>query len=158
MQKKAIFIGIAVVLVLLMALSLAFAATRAAGAYAKERGEHHGMMGRWATQLNLTDDQKAQMKAIWEKYRTDTQPIRDEMKAKHEELVTVLKSDTPDRAKAHQLTDEISALRGQMASAGIDKLLDAREVLTPAQRATIAQKMEHHKGGFGMMGHCPIGR
>ena len=154
MQKKAIFIGIAVVLVLIMALSLAFAATRSTGTFAKR----HAMMSRWATQLNLTDDQKAQMKAIWEKFRTDTQPIRDEMKAKHQELVTVLKSDTPDRAKAHQLTDEISALRGQMASAGIDKLLDARDVLTPAQRATIAQKMEHHKGGFGMMGHCPMGR
>lgn len=154
MQKKAIYIGIAVVLVLLMALGLAAAATRAAGTYTR----HHGMMGRWATQLNLTADQKAQLKAIYEKFRTDTQPIRDEMKAKHEELVTVLKSDTPDREKAHQLTDEISALRGQMASAGIDKLLDARDVLTPAQRATIAQKMEQHKGGFGMMGHCPIGR
>ena len=152
MQKKVIFIGIAALLVLVMALGVAAAMTM------HERGERHGMMGRWATQLNLTDDQKAQMKAIWEKYRTDTQPIRDEMKAKHQELVTVLKSDTPDREKAHQLTDEISALRGQMASAGIDKLLDARDVLTPAQRATIAQKMAEHKGGFGMMGHCPMGR
>jgi Spy/CpxP family protein refolding chaperone len=153
-QKKVIFIGIAVVLMLIMALSLAFAATRSTGTFAKR----HTIMSRWATQLNLTDDQKAQMKAIWEKYRTDTQPIRDEMKAKHEELVTVLKSDTLDRAKAHQLTDEISALRGQMASAGIDKLLDARNVLTPEQRAQVAQKMEQHKGRFGMMGHCPTGR
>ena len=154
MQKRVIFVGLAVVLMLIMAIGLAAAATQAV----RTAGRHHGMMGRWAAELNLTDAQKTQLKAIWEKYRTDTQPIRDEMKAKHEELVAVLKSDTVDRAKAHQLTDDISALRAKMASAGIDRLLDARDVFTPEQRATIAQKMQQHKGGFGMMGHCPMGR
>ena len=154
MHKKVIFIGIAAVLVLVMAIGLATAATQVV----RTAERHHGMMGRWAAQLNLTDDQKTQLKAIWEKYRTDTQPIRDEMKARHEELKAVLTADTVDRAKAHQLTDEISGLRGKMASAGIDKMLDARDVFTPEQRATIAKKMEQHKGSFGMMGHCPMGR
>ncbi len=74
-------------------------------AYAK--GEGHGMMGgrmggmmmeRMLDNIDATAEQRTKISAITDKLRTDMEGLRGERRAVMEDLVTILKSGTIDRA------------------------------------------------------------
>lgn len=101
---------------------------------AEARPGHRGKMKEIAAELNLTAEQKDKMKEINKDRREILQPKRKAMKEARESLETSLKgADSADVVK--QKFAALQKAQSEFAAARFDKVLAAREVLTPEQRA-----------------------
>lgn len=163
MTKKPVVFSLIIALMLALLVSLAVYAAgnrgpgqpgMACSTMGMQRGP--GMMlQRLAVDLKLTPSQKQQIEGIWKEFRTETQSDRDAMMAKKGELLTLMASPNPDKAKAQELVGEMNAIQGKIMTAGIEKVFDAKQVLTPEQNQIVAQKVEQFKPMImqcGMMG------
>lgn len=126
----------------LMAMTLGVAGMAASPAdampFGAQRAQHMAagpeqQMDRMFNQLNLTDAQKAQIKAIRQRNMEAAKPIRESMRAKHQELFALIRKPetTKDQALAKQR--EINALQNQLSEARLNAWFEARAVLTPDQ-------------------------
>lgn len=116
------------------------------------RGGHKGDRGAFlAEKLGLDDKQKAALKDLKEDMRDDQESLRDQVKAKHEAMKALWTAPNPDRAKIIAATNEISALKAQMAARHVDFLFEAKKVLKPEQFTKLVDMMGKH--GFGPRGH-----
>jgi zinc resistance-associated protein len=105
---------------------------------------------------NLTDNQRAELGKIEQKFYNDTAKLRDEIWAKSAELNTTLNTGTTEAAKVRALQKEISDLRAKLDQQRIDFELETRKV------APNADEVAEYTGGYGwphMMGgfHGPYG-
>jgi len=127
-------------------------------AYAHSGGGHHGRMSgdpekhlehmnAMLTKVGATDAQKKQIEGI-------LRPAFDEMKAAHETHSAAFRqfhesilSPSIDRAKLETLrADEIKSL-DEASKRVVTAITDAAEVLSPEQRAALANQIqEHHRG------------
>jgi Spy/CpxP family protein refolding chaperone len=90
-------------------------------------------------QLNLTDDQKTRIEAIFEKHRTQEQATREQLRTAHESLRTaIFGSATPDAAQIEQLTSQLVDLEGQTLKARIATEIEVASVLNDEQRQKMA--------------------
>lgn len=110
--------------------------------------------------LGLSEEQRAQMKAVREGSMAAMKVLRSELKAKHEAVRQALDADVPDRAKAEAIVKEISVLEEKMGLGRVDTVLKIRSILTPeqfqklqafrekkkAERQERRGKMKHRKG------------
>ena len=116
-----------------------------------------GMLGRLAKALELTDAQIAELKQIHQDFLTATQDTRDELQAKIKEMLKLWSADQPDAAAIKALASDIDALRAQIRDAGIDHMISALNVLTPAQREKLRTLLKEWAprciGGMGC-GFC----
>jgi Spy/CpxP family protein refolding chaperone len=134
-----------------MAAGMAFAQAPAAAPQQSSPSPHRGMMmeqrrgehERMMQELNLTDTQKQEAKAIFQKAREDAKPVRDEMRLNHEALYAAIKAN--DSAKIHTL----SAKQGTLVAKVMEIRADARAkfyaTLTPEQRTKADQMHEQMK-------------
>jgi len=139
MERKAILVA---GLVLLMG-------TGNTWAWDKE-ADGKGGPGKMSGIMDLTEDQKAKLKAIGEAQRAEAQPLHLQAKERIKELRTLKESKAGDAAITAKL-EEIKKLRTTMQEV-VKKYMDQREqVLTPAQRAEMAlrksERMGDGKGG-----------
>lgn len=99
--------------------------------------------------LDGTPEQQAKLAAIAKAAAKDLAPIHDELVAGRTEAVAILTAETVDRAalEAHR------ARQARRLTAASERLVtavaDAADVLTPAQRAKAAAKLEQLHGRFG---------
>ena len=118
-----------------------------------EMGMHHGMgsgpswMGRWASGLNLSNDQMQKLEALHEKFLKETISMRNDLALKEVELRTLWLQTTPEEGKILAKEKEINALRAQIQEKGTKYLLEGRKVLTPEQQAKVTTFFMG--GGFG---------
>ena len=84
-------------------------------------------------QLNLTDQQREQVKSIVEGQR-DQRPGGSMMELQ-KQLRTALFADTPDLGKIEELKTAIASAEAAMLSARIDTELKINQILTAEQRA-----------------------
>jgi Spy/CpxP family protein refolding chaperone len=84
-------------------------------------------------QLNLTDAQRDQVRAILEERRNDRPDAK--MPELQQQLQAAVYADTPDTAKIEQLKSAIAAADASRLAAQIDTELRIAQVLTPEQRA-----------------------
>jgi zinc resistance-associated protein len=77
---------------------------------------------------NLTEEQRAELGALRQKFYEDMAPLRDEVRTKRAELNTLLSTPDPDVEKAKALQQEISALKAKIAEARLDFALEVRKV------------------------------
>jgi Spy/CpxP family protein refolding chaperone len=96
--------------------------------------------------LNATDSQRTAIKAIAERMFTEMQPIHQQHKQLHDAIVTTLTADTIDSAAVEKLRLQVTALVDQGSQVFSKALLDAAQVLTPAQRQTLAKFIQEHHG------------
>lgn len=146
--------------------ALAITASIVLAAQAPRLGYHRGggpgmgcdfTKGKIAHELGLTKDQIAKLKEIHANFMDATKDVRDQLKAKHEQLVGLLMVDPPDPAAIKNLFTEMDPLKVQLREIGIDHAVEAYNVLTPAQKAKVHEMIKAHvnrmgKGG-GMWGH-----
>ncbi|MGC8863848.1 MAG: Spy/CpxP family protein refolding chaperone [Armatimonadota bacterium] len=92
------------------------------------------ILGRLAKALELTNAQIAELKQIHQDFLNATATARDQLQAKIKEMLQLWSADQPDAAAIKALAADIDALRAQIRDAGIDHLVNALNVLTPAQR------------------------
>jgi Spy/CpxP family protein refolding chaperone len=116
------------------------------------RGEHAGMGGakRWASDLNLSDQQRDQIRAsIHSKFQGDRDAMRQQFQTMREQGKAMLESFRQD-----QFTPDANApiFGRDKLERGVGKMIDLAEaaipVLTPEQRAIAAQKIRLGGGRF----------
>lgn len=112
-------------------------------------GRHHRrggqMLGRLGQRLNLTDEQKAQMKQIGQNYRERTKTLRDELRAKHEELREANQGGAFNETLATQKLTEAAAIRAKLMGEQFKMRQEMMAVLTPEQKTQLDQLRQEFK-------------
>jgi len=113
------------------------------------------MFDRFATKLNLTDDQKTQAKSILQSSRESSQSIAQQLRQSRQALRDAVKAGKSD-AEINQLSANVGNLAGQVATIRAKTFAKTYALLTPEQR-TKADEMHNHARGMGGHGHRGTG-
>ncbi len=135
-------------------------------------GEHHAgglpfagrHLDRLLDEAKATDAQRTQIKQISEKAQADLKALHEQGRALHEQALTLWAQPKLDAAAAEKLRQSMSSHHEQVSKRMTQAMLDVGNVLTPAQRATVAERMRQHQQGMlarmkeRMQGHGPMGK
>lgn len=113
-----------------------------AGVFAHRMRRGHWMANQIAQTLQLTTDQKAQLRTIWQEAHTDTAQNRAVMKQLREKVVALLKQDKPSKPQLDELVIQFFDNAKRIALSKTGYFLRAHDVLSPEQRQRIHQKAE----------------
>jgi protein CpxP len=127
-----------------VALTMAVAAPMVmAGDTQPRRGERPGIggpmrggamgAGREYRRLDLSDDQKAQIKTIAESHQAEFKAVRDKVRAAREGLRTLLQAETLDEAAVRAKSVEVAAAEADVAILGAKVRAQTQQVLTAEQ-------------------------
>jgi protein CpxP len=162
MRKLNKFQAMALAFIMAIAVAVPAAIAQTAGEGSKEgrRGKwgHRAgrggdrLMGRGFGQLDLTDAQKAQMKQIRESQRESLQPLKQELRAKKQEIRTATASGTFDEALVRQKLAEIAPIEAKLMAEQFRVHQEMLSVLTPEQRTKLDQMREQFKSRKGERG------
>lgn len=112
-------------------------------------GDHKGMRGMRAggffRGLNLTDDQKAKMKQIRDSFAETNKPLREQVRAKRQELRQANEGGTFNEALATQKLTEIAPLEAKLMAAQAKLHQEMLSVLTTEQKAQLEQNRAQFK-------------
>ncbi len=106
------------------------------------RGEF-GMMG--FRHLDLTDAQKAQLKQIHQSHRQAIAPLREQIRAKRQEMRAASESGTVNEAVIAQKLTEIAPLEAKLMAEHARIRQESLSVLTAEQKAKLDQMREQAK-------------
>ncbi len=95
--------------------------------------------GRMFRQLNLTEDQKARMTQIRESFGERTKSLRQQLRAKHQELRQAQSSGTFNEAMATQKLSEEAVLKAKLMGEQHKLQQEMLTVLTAEQRTQMEQ-------------------
>ena len=120
------------------------------------RGKHGGRGG-WGgmreggffRQLNLTDDQKAKMKQIHESFAEKNKPLREQLRAKRQELRQASEGGTFNEALATQKLTEMASLEAKLMGEEFKLHQETLSVLTAEQKAQLEQSKAQFKARRG---------
>lgn len=112
-------------------------------------GDHSfgGMRGgdRLFSQLNLTDDQKAKMKQLHESFAQSNKPLREQLRAKRQELQQARQGDTFNESLATQKLTEMASLEAKLMAEQFKLHQDTLAILTPEQKTQLEQARAQFK-------------
>jgi len=112
------------------------------------RGEGKGWgekRGDFFSQLNLTDDQKAKMKQIRESFAATNKPLREQLRAKRQELRQASEGGTFNEALATQKLTEMAGLQAKLMGEEFKLHQEMQSVLTAEQKAQLEQRKAQFK-------------
>ena len=142
-RKNLIIAGVAIMLVAAVAVSQTV--TKARHMHGMGFGFDEHMLGFMTDYLDLTDAQQAQVKDIFAKEKPIIQPLIDQLKQGHHDLMQLETSGTFDEAK-------VRALAAQHTQTMTDLIVEKARVhnqifqlLTPEQKAKATKLMQHHE-------------
>ena len=131
------------------------AAVLSVSAFARPGGEHgmHGdggghsmMMGRMGDRMldavNATDAQRVQIKQIMQAARDDLKAQRDANRGLRERGMQIFAAPTVDAAQAESVRQQMVAQHDASSRRMLQAMLYASRVLTPEQRAKLAERMK----------------
>lgn len=96
--------------------------------------------------LEATPEQRKQLLSLKDALVTEGLSMRTEHKAAKDEALKLWESPKPDAQAVHAMVDERIERMRAFAHEAADKLIEAHQILTPEQRAQVAEKVrEHHK-------------
>ena len=104
------------------------------------RGVDHVLDG-----LNATDAQRTQIKQIVAQAAADLKAQRDTGKALHEKGMQIFTAPTVDAAAAESVRQQLVAQHDAASRRMLQAMLDISRVLTPEQRAKIAEHMKQRQ-------------
>lgn len=106
-----------------------------------------GTMPQWVLrQLNLTDSQKQQAKAIFQDARQSSQPLQVQMKPNRQALTAAVKQNNGPQIQ--QLSVAIGNLQGQLLSIRSEAMAKFYALLTPDQQAKLDQAQRRFGQGW----------
>ncbi len=117
------------------------------------RGKRGGRMGGMFRGITLTEDQKTRMKQINESFRGRTEGLRQELRAKRQELRQASEGGTFNEALATQKLQETAGLQAKLMGERFKLRQEMQSVLTAEQKAQIEQKKAEFKAKRGERGH-----
>jgi len=153
-MKKQATITIAVLFTVVTMIGTSFAGN---GAF---RRGHHQMgsdgyaLSCYQDWAKLTDDQKNRLKALHQQFIDETASARASIISRHEEIRILMETTSPDPAKLHALSSELSEFKKQVMDKNIDMALSAKKI---APELDISMMIGGHGSmgrGMGMMGKC----
>jgi len=103
-----------------------------------EFGMHGDRMGFFAKQLNLTDDQKTQMKSVMQKEHPAMKPLFQQQHLIDQQLRQYVEG-TFDQAKVQALAAQKAQIQAQMTVAETRIHNELYQLLTPDQQAQLKQ-------------------
>jgi Spy/CpxP family protein refolding chaperone len=95
--------------------------------------------------ITLTDDQKARMKQIHESFNERTKALREQLRAKHQELRQASEGGTFNEALATQKLQEAAGLQAKLMGERFKLRQETESVLTAEQKAQLEQKRAEMK-------------
>ena len=95
-----------------------------------------------AGQLGLTDDQKAQLKAIVQSHLDEWKALADKARQARGALDAAVTADVPDEATIRQLSAALAAVQADMAVARAKARAEVFHMLTPEQQAKAKQMQQ----------------
>jgi protein CpxP len=107
-------------------------------------GHHMEMMGFMAKKLNLTDDQKSQMKAIFEKERPTLTPLRQQQHQIDLQLRQYVEG-AFDQAKVQALAAQKAQIQAQLTVQETRIHNQLYQLLTPDQQSQLKQMEAQHE-------------
>jgi len=112
-------------------------------------------LDRLSQELNLTPDQEAQIRTIFEAGKADTESDREALRAARQNLQALMTGDASE-SELRQQHDRIQSLRAELGDRRFEGVLDVREVLTPEQRQRFselaAERRQRRRGAFSGAG------
>ena len=122
-------------------------AERRGGRGRGEKGHGWGGMrhGGFFRQLNLTEDQKAKIKQIRESFAEKNKPLREELRAKRQELRQAREGGTFNEALATQKLTEMASLQAKLMGERAKLHQEMLSVLTAEQKAQLEQSKAQFK-------------
>jgi Spy/CpxP family protein refolding chaperone len=108
-------------------------------------GRGGGMRGMMFGGITLTDNQKAKMKEISQSFRTRTQSLHEQLRAKRQELRQANNGGTFNEALATQKLQESAGLQAKLMGEQFRMRQEMLAILTPEQKAQIEQKRAEFK-------------
>ena len=109
------------------------------------RGGRGGMRGMMFRGITLTDDQKAKMKEISQSFRTRTQSLHEQLRAKRQELRQAGEGGTFNEGLATQKLQESASLQAKLMGEQFKMRQEMLAILTTEQKAQIEQKRAEFK-------------
>ena len=106
---------------------------------------HHGHHGKGGFFSKLTDDQKKQLKDIWQKQKEAKKTAFAQIRVYREALTNELLQTTPDVNKINDLKSKLGVLKAQMLDNRINSDLEVKKILTAQQ---FAKYLEFQKAKF----------
>lgn len=123
----------------------------------QNRGEScEQVCGRTDMIPDLTEDQKTAIATLKEGFISESSPLRDEIRAKHQELRTLMQSDPVDKEAVYAKQEEISSIKDKLQKRCLSFQLSLSDLLTPEQRKSVGSgTCPMGQGGGPGMGHGP---
>ena len=141
----------------MLSLLMAVSATAAISAWAQPMGHGHGggsmMLGgspervargvdHMLDGLNATDAQRTQIKQIAQAAAVDLKAQHEATRALREKGVQIFAAPTVDAAAAESVRQQLGVKHDEASRRTLQALLDVSRVLTPEQRAKMAERMK----------------
>jgi Spy/CpxP family protein refolding chaperone len=118
-----------------------------------------GFGPRLAEELGLSDEQKAQLEAMFGKQREALRPLMENARQAHEAFQAALDAENADATAIGQAALAMKAAEGKLRAAHDAAFEELKAILTPEQAAKLEQERAQHKGpgpgGFGRRGPRP---
>jgi Spy/CpxP family protein refolding chaperone len=113
---------------------------------------------RMARELNLSDRQIEEMKKVNEEMRLAMQPLREALFKKRQALMSLLRDEDMERAKADVLIEQIARLQAEHDAQIFDRILLMKRILTPEQQQRLGALMHTllESGRPPEMPHAPV--
>ncbi len=99
--------------------------------------------------LNLTDDQKARLQQINQSFEDRTKPLREQLRAKRQELHQVNEGGTFNEALTTQKLQEMAGFEAKLMGEQFKQHQEMLSVLTPEQKTQLEQKRAEFKNKRG---------
>jgi Spy/CpxP family protein refolding chaperone len=112
-----------------------------------ERGPH-----------GLESEEREQFMTLIHDFRDETRDLRDRAVELEEEIVEQMQRERVDRAAVDSLLKEVSAVRLEISERATDKMIDAKEFLTPRQQKMFYRAILGARPGDGPPGKRPRAR
>jgi periplasmic protein CpxP/Spy len=132
-----------------LATIAAVSVSAAPGGFGKgPRGGHqgrHGGDGHGLRDLDLTEQQRTQIREMVKSHREANQPLFDRMKDAREQLHEARRSGTTDATRIGQLTLAVDAQRKQLEASRLQLREQIASVLTPEQREKLEKAEAERK-------------
>lgn len=109
------------------------------------RGGFEGFRGAGFRNLNLTDDQKSKMQTIRQSFGERTKSLREQLRAKRQELRQANDSGTFNEALATQILTQEAGLKAKMMGEQFRLHQEMLTVLTAEQRTQLEQARAERK-------------
>ncbi|RMH65914.1 MAG: periplasmic heavy metal sensor, partial [Cyanobacteria bacterium J003] len=95
--------------------------------------------------LNLTPEQRQNLQAVRQRYQSQIEETRAQLRTTQDELRRLMASNASDeeiRAKHAQ----VQQLQQKLATLRFESMLATRKILTPEQRQALAERLQNRQG------------